>query len=122
MDSSRFNFDDFFIISLFFLIPVFVLLGLFYAASGSFRAAWSKERLLLLMAPGFIYALLESTFGRQFWNFFMADFILVIGAFLVLILHISNQLLKFSRIGLWSLSLLAVVLWWILPRANLKLF
>jgi hypothetical protein len=122
VDAPHFNFEDFFIIVFFYLIPVFVLLGLFYAASGSFRSAWSKERLLLLMAPGLIYAILESTYGRQFWNLFIADFILVIGAFIVLILHIPNRLVRFGWIGLLSLSLLAVVLWWILPRANLKLF
>ncbi len=122
MDAPHFNFDDFVVISLFYLIPAMVLLGLLYAASGSFRAVWSRERFLLLISPGLVYAFLESTFGRQFWNLFIADVILVIGAFIVLILHIPNRLVRFGWIGLWSLCLLAVVLWWILPRANLKLF
>lgn len=74
------------------------------------------------MPPGIIYAGLESTFGRQFWNLFIADFVLVIGAFLTLILHIPDRFAKFGRIGLWSLTLLAVFLWWIVPQANLKLF
>jgi len=90
MASSPLNFEDFILTGLFYWIPVIVLLVIFLAASSRFRATWSLNRFWILLAPGFFYALLESTAQRQNWNFFAVDGLLVLGAMFILILHIPN--------------------------------
>jgi hypothetical protein len=116
-----FSFGDFIIIILCYSTIIVLLMILMWLVSQGFKKWISWRDVLMSFLPILIYALLESFMSRQKFNFINVVLVLFLINAIALGFFARGKI-KSGRIIQWIAVPAAIILWWLIPGVNLRLF